>query len=490
MDLLKDLGPEPLDKFLVPKPYEADQILHLFSGHAFIERFYVLTRTLHDGLPRPPWSKDENAKSREWPANADLYTQQMVPRNPDIRARIVSLVKPWKYACSMDADILAPYRYAGVAIIKLYDWRFATEPRRCQKLVPWGDDNQRDFVRVALPSHQESIDAIKDQALGNAHWLHRRPNDRRLWMCYMSRAYSLRENFAYLKLKSLQGKHIPEAIASCFYYMVAPECQSLKFAALAEVNREFYISGFITKKVNGFNITQLVGRVPKESWQGIVDQALDVMRQINMLDAFWPWPQLDNIMVCRDSRERGGYRVVMHGFSHLYTRIGEKSWSWWYAIWRSDGINRLALLLGWLTRKLGHEVQICRSDLWDRWVDYVDRDRLYPYPDYRWADEEMDPDFRQYRLRKLVEWGVKKEGDADFELDRSDKDWWVSKEEEEKVKIMVEMLRRTPKRRKRNHSPDSDINVTEWRAEDKDEDVEKIPLALTPWLKPEWLSQF
>ena len=182
---------------------------------------------------------------------------------------IIRVVRPSTLSCVMLVESVK--ERASPMILKLYDWRYATELRTDHKVDPW-DQSHEDVYR----SFVENGDAAKFiMALNDDD----DDDDDRLWDTARNEAYLFdfcrnqhrSEVNAYTHLTDLQGKSVPRFYAS------------VDMNAFPTTTKDplFSVSGILVEFIDGHSLSELQLNEPDESrWQSICDEAV---RTINLI---------------------------------------------------------------------------------------------------------------------------------------------------------------------------------------------------------------
>ncbi|KAL9025354.1 MAG: hypothetical protein Q9180_007688, partial [Flavoplaca navasiana] len=157
-------------------------------------------------------------------------TEGLPPNKHAIKLQIVRLIQPNTLSCVMEVNVLeglSSIKQAKHAILKLYDWRFATQLRQDNKVdqwTPYHEDKYRAFVEdggaakfiSALedddddPDDDEPWDTARDEAFLFDHC-------RDLHTCELE---------TYNRLTDLQGKNIPQFFADVRFNASSPIIQN------------------------------------------------------------------------------------------------------------------------------------------------------------------------------------------------------------------------------------------------------------------------
>lgn len=198
-----------------------------------------------------------------------IVSQALPEEESSIEVKIVRFIQPTTLSCVMEVKNLGAYgpteKYLEHSILKLYDWRYATQLRRDQKIDPWTqshEDAYREFVEngdaaefIATLDDDETDDELWETAQNEAYLF---KISRKLHQCEVK---------AYSYLKDLQAEIIPRLFASV--HVDACAATSTKSCSLFEVQ------GIMIEFINGHSLSDLAKDEPHQSaWQKICDDAI------------------------------------------------------------------------------------------------------------------------------------------------------------------------------------------------------------------------
>ena len=189
----------------------------------------------------------------------------------EIEVKIISLIEPSTLSCVMVVESLGgsgPAKYGELSILKLYDWRYATQLRQDHKIDPWTqshEDTYRGFVENGeaakfIATLDDDTDETDDRLWDTAH------DDAYLFA--FSRDLHSCEVKAYAHLKDLQGKSVPQFFAS------------VHVNAFSTNNSLFEVQGILVEFIEGYSLSKLAQEEPESTWQSICDEAI---RTINLI---------------------------------------------------------------------------------------------------------------------------------------------------------------------------------------------------------------
>ncbi|CAF9906599.1 MAG: hypothetical protein ALECFALPRED_002454 [Alectoria fallacina] len=189
----------------------------------------------------------------------------------EIEVKIVRFIRPSTLSCVMVVESLAgsgPADDGELSILKLYDWRYATQLRQDHKIDPWTqshEDAYRGFVENGgaakfVAALDDDTDETDDRLWDTAH--------NEAYLFAFSRDLHRSEVRAYAHLKDLQGKSVPRFFAS------------VHVNAFSTKNSLFGVQGILMEFVGGYSLSKLAHEEPESTWQSICDEAI---RAINLI---------------------------------------------------------------------------------------------------------------------------------------------------------------------------------------------------------------
>ena len=216
----------------------------------------------------------------------------------------------------------------GDVVLKLFDRRFATGLRKDEMIGPWTPDREteyRQFVHDGGAS--KFVTQLND---GEA------PEDS-TWSAAMEETY-LHDHISdlhetefqvYSNLKELQGTDIPQLLASA----VMPDPSSTQASS-----EYFDIPGILLQYINGFPLTEMAERTPRESWQAICEDAIRIVNLAGDLGILNKDVKTRNFIVHESSRNR--FKVTMIDFALCnFRQEYEDAYDWdkWKSIQDEEG---------------------------------------------------------------------------------------------------------------------------------------------------------
>ncbi|KAL8652765.1 MAG: hypothetical protein Q9210_002495 [Variospora velana] len=202
----------------------------------------------------------------------------------------------------MEVQVLAGFgsaiKQAKRAILKLYDWRYATQLRQDNKIEPWTPnhgDQYRAFVEAGDAAR--FISALEDNDDDPQLWDTAR-NETFLYD-YCGDFHSC-EVEAYNRLQDLQGKEIPQFLADVTFD-----------AFPMQKNAFFQVRGILLELITGYSLADLAKYAHPSSWQRICDEAIRTINLISDHGVLNEDVQSRNVLIRTHDRDSGNEVVVI-----------------------------------------------------------------------------------------------------------------------------------------------------------------------------------
>ncbi|CAD6583889.1 MAG: hypothetical protein ASARMPREDX12_001477 [Alectoria sarmentosa] len=192
--------------------------------------------------------------------------------NVEIEVKILRLIRPSTLSCVMVVERLessGPADYRELSVLKLYDWRYATQLRQDHKIDPWTqshEDAYSEFVEngdaaTFIAALDDGTDETDDRSWDPAH--------NEAYLFAFSRDLHRSEVKVYAHLKDLQGKSVPRFFAS------------VHVNAFSTNNPLFGVQGILMEFIVGHSLSKLAQEEPESTWQSICDEAIRIINFIS-----------------------------------------------------------------------------------------------------------------------------------------------------------------------------------------------------------------
>ncbi|KAH9974593.1 hypothetical protein BGW80DRAFT_1301487 [Lactifluus volemus] len=226
----------------------------------------------------------------------------------------------------MIVDIQAGGQQPKTAFLKLFDRRFAEQHREDNGLGHWTKQIEEAYIR----------DVESGAINGFLHDLHSIPgyldSTGERWNAAQNEAYLGDELFkcfqaetaTYAALSSYQGHQIPHLLASVELKLTPPN---------AKDSDHFHIKGVLLEYIHGFSMSDMDKHAPNTAWQGLVDQALGIVRILDSHNILNRDVRPGNIMITENG---GKFQVYMIDFGLCRFRGNESEQDWGRAKFNED----------------------------------------------------------------------------------------------------------------------------------------------------------
>lgn len=254
-----------------------------------------------------------------------LSVNQGLPEDEStIEVKIVRFIQPTTLSCVMEVECLAasgPAKRPAHSILKLYDWRYATQLRLDHKINPWSQSHE-DAYREYVENNDAAkfVAALEDET------------DDNLWDTAQNEAYLSEvcrdlhqcELKAYGCLKDLQGKSVPRFFAN------------VHINAFSTENFFFEVQGIMIEFVKGYSLSDLAKNEPRSAWQSICDEAIRTVNLIGDHQVLNEDIKPHNILI-RKQETLSKHEVFIIDFAQCRFRGDyESEADWKHEKWRQD----------------------------------------------------------------------------------------------------------------------------------------------------------
>lgn len=260
-------------------------------------------------------------------------TEGVPPKKHTIDIQISRLIQPSTLSCVMDVDVLATSgstKYAKHSILKLYDWRYATQLRRdfrVDQWTPYHEDIYRAFV--ADGGAAKFISAMENDTDDPARDLAR--NETLLFdIC---RDFHSCEVEAYSRLEDLQGRSVPRFYAD------------VRLDAFPIANALFEVRGILLERVVGYSLADLATHAPPSCWQRLCEETIRTVDLIGDHGILNEDVKPRNVLI-RTHGDVSGNEVVIIDFAQCSFRETDQSEAdWQHEKWRQDEAGAIGYVM-------------------------------------------------------------------------------------------------------------------------------------------------
>ena len=198
--------------------------------------------------------------------------EALSPKKHTVKVRILRNIQPNTLSCVLEVDVLdvnGPVQCAKRAILKLYDWRYATQLRQDYRMDPWlphHENMYRTFVEEGgAAKFLSALELEDDDSIDDNSW---DTAQNETFLFDYCRDLHGCEVEAYSRLKDLQGRFVPQFFAD------------LRLQAGPAHNDFFEVRGILLELITGYSLADLARYAPQSSWQRICDETI---RTINLI---------------------------------------------------------------------------------------------------------------------------------------------------------------------------------------------------------------
>ena len=288
-------------------------------------RYALCTRRIQIVLYGPS-NKTHSSPYEEGKILTLNITKGMPWNERTIKLRILRLIQPSTLSCVMEVEVLAissRTKHAKHSILKLFDWRYATQLRQDYRVGQWtlyNEETYRAFVEggdaAKFVSALEDDNSIDDQPWDTAR------NEAFLFD-YCRDLHSC-EVEAYNLLKDLQGENVPQFFAD------------VRFNAFPTQNTFFEVRGTLLELITGYSLADLAKYAHQSSWQRICDEAIHTVNLISDHGILNEDVKPRNVLI-RTHDKDSEYEVVIIDFAQCRFREMDQSEAVWkHEKWRQD----------------------------------------------------------------------------------------------------------------------------------------------------------
>lgn len=280
-----------------------------------------------------------------------------------IKCKIANFYQPSTLSCVMEVEVEIPSSQSQRFILKLYDHRYATQLRKDHKAESFGVTQE-----IAYSDYVKNGDALEFLTKLRADQDFDEPDESK-WNEAQNEVYLLDVCFdlyksecaAYDRLKDLQGEYIPQLIAK----LRLPRAPS----SADDLPSEFYeIRGILLEHINGFTLSELADRTPREDWQKICNQAVEVVQLCGDRGILNEDVRASNVMII-PLPAKNAYRVVMLDFAQCILRSSEDSdFKWGRSKWTQDEEGAIGMVMQHRLKKLGFDLVYKPSRKYLEWA--------------------------------------------------------------------------------------------------------------------------
>jgi tRNA A-37 threonylcarbamoyl transferase component Bud32 len=249
-----------------------------------------------------------------------------------VSACITKVIKPFTLSSVM--VVLLDYPDLGLEghmILKLYDRRFAPGLRECEGIPPWTFQIEQEYQKFILDGGaSDFITKLRSNSnLAETEGEYWCDVEYEAYLYDQMQKFYDTETKVYQRIKDMQGRDVPRLIARI---TVSPDSPSPTQKCLD-------CSGILLELIEGFPLGDIVVHAPRETWQGICEEAIYIVNTIGDRDIRNQDVKTRNFIVRRDPVEEK-FKVFMIDFALCEFRRedqDEEDWRMWKALEDEEG---------------------------------------------------------------------------------------------------------------------------------------------------------
>lgn len=284
---------------------------------------------------RPFYPKDTDHCSCPYENGETLDLHLLRPHDPQqpdqIEAKILRLFQPFTLSCAMIVRIDDYPKLAseGSMVLKLFDRRFITEFRQIWNVDIWTPETEKEFRHFVNDSRSSKflVDIKNDKGKKMS------PCDMKMsagqseaWMNQTMLDLYNTEVKAYDTLSDVQGDVVPRLIG----LVTASSSSSVSPGPLDQPTA---IPGILLQYIRGFELKDIGKHAPKELWNGICQDAMQLLRATGERGILNLDVQVRNVIVKKFRANH--YKPFMIDFAFCRFRAEAKDEEEWRQ-WRVD----------------------------------------------------------------------------------------------------------------------------------------------------------
>ncbi|KAM0345662.1 hypothetical protein ACHAPU_006316 [Fusarium lateritium] len=294
--------------------------------------------------------------------------------------------RPWTLSCGMIVEMsetsgasanLGSLGSSGEAFLKMYDRRFAVQFRQDEAVDTWFEDIEQQLLRdLSNGKVEEFLDMLKTKpGLKRDTMEYWNYAQEEADLAQMMRRMFDSETATYARLQKYQGKIIPRLLCSVALDTPVPD------RPLTPYQQDFYQHrGILLEYLHGFTLSKMVENVPQSAWQGIFDQAVQIVHILGDNNILNKDVRPDNFMIVP---EGDNYKVFMIDFGQCRPRREDESdEDWGRAKSIQDEEGAIAMVMRQWLKSAGFELQYMPSGRYDEWADDSDEAGAYDEVSY------------------------------------------------------------------------------------------------------------
>jgi len=256
---------------------------------------------------------------------------------------IVKVFEPFTLSCTLLVELRTmPTRpLPNLFILKIYDRRFAEQLRRDNKASLWNpqiEDEYRKFVHDGSAAAFFKLCSEKDAV--NQDWAYEARKEwnqaqQEAYLQYSCLKYYRTESSVYNRLFDIQGRDIPRLQALVKIKSSSAHTPSTH----APLDDYFDCPGVLLEYIEGFSLTDIALHAPREDWQQICEEAIQIVNRIGDRDIRNEDIKTRSFIVRKDPNTEQ-FKVFMIDFGACVLRRPDEDddeWREWKAMQDEEG---------------------------------------------------------------------------------------------------------------------------------------------------------
>ncbi|KAI9790163.1 MAG: hypothetical protein M1816_005363 [Peltula sp. TS41687] len=216
-----------------------------------------------------------------------------------------------------------------VAVLKLYDRRFAEELRGFFEAEDYGEAEEEEYQLEVFhhpsPNDEGKAKLVAAHADNPTDENEDEPAAKRISRIQQRcLEHHISECMVYDRLKSLQAHHIPRL--SCSVRLKPWILPKAPHSIPPSIEKDLYIPGILIEYIDGFSLEDANTIAPAEDWRQIFDKALEAINMLGDQNVLNNGVRPENFIV---RQENGVYSALMVDFAQArLRRVDESDQEW------------------------------------------------------------------------------------------------------------------------------------------------------------------
>lgn len=214
----------------------------------------------------------------------------------------------------VSVDITDEHDNTQTRIIKTYDHRFAADLRWDYGLKPYSTRIEQEYRNYIAEGQQAKsfLNRLHEYEARDEEFVDESCTDAEDELFLRRKCAQMynAEVAAYDRLKPLQGDMIPRFFGTACIPDTQNNSETVDNSSAQHNEISLDIPCIVLEYTPSFSLDQIIDNAPQDAWQGIVDQAADIVRTYNDYDILNEDVRMQNFIVERMSQERYQVRLI------------------------------------------------------------------------------------------------------------------------------------------------------------------------------------